>query len=510
MPVVLPNRPQTFLARTPVASAVLLALASPALMAQDTSVARRSDRHRAEAPESLQDVPISIDALGEKKMEELNVQNFKDYVQFLPTVTMQPSTAQVPASTPCTCAASRPAATARRRPRSRASACTSTSSRSRRSRATSTSTCTTSRASRRSRARRARCTARARRQARSASSPTSRTRPASPRASRSRATTSTWTTPATSRKASSTCRSARTPRCASSAGSSDDAGWVDNKPATRPTMATSRPPADDFVTNNDGFVREQLQHGRDIRRARGVARQSGRELDHHPARSCTRGRTSRAPGATTSRTSSADGDHTVAHFRPEFTDDEWYQAGLTVEGSIANFDVVYSGNYLDRDVDGSFDYSDYSYWYDNTVHDRLLHGPLLRQRRQPDQSGCRFSNDDHYTKMSHEIRISTPQDKRVRGLLGFFYQKQYHDFYQEFGRIDEPRRTSMVMNSGEPRLAHFPGVVYLNSMDRDRHATRPCSPRSRSTSRTSSSSRSAGATSSRRCTSRDSSGSASA
>ena len=42
--------------------------------------------------------------------------------------------------------------------------------------------------------------------------------------------------------------------------------------------------------------------------------------------------------------------------------------------------------------------------------------------------------------MSHELRISTPQDKRVRGLLGFFYQKQYHDFYQEFGDRRGPRR----------------------------------------------------------------------
>ncbi len=34
------------------------------------------------------------------------------------------------------------------------------------------------------------------------------------------------------------------------------------------------------------------------------------------------------------------------------------------------------------------------------------------------------------------MRISTPQDNRVRGLLGFFYQKQYHDFHEEFGVIE--------------------------------------------------------------------------
>ena len=87
MPVVLPKRPQTFLSRTPVASAVLLALASPSLMAQETTALGEVIVTAQKRSESLQNVPISIDALGEEKMKELNVQNFKDYVQFLPSVT---------------------------------------------------------------------------------------------------------------------------------------------------------------------------------------------------------------------------------------------------------------------------------------------------------------------------------------------------------------------------------------------------------------------------------------
>ena len=47
------------------------------------------------------------------------------------------------------------------------------------------------------------------------------------------------------------------------------------------------------------------------------------------------------------------------------------QAALTVEGKIANLDLVYAGSYLKRDVDTESDYSDYSYWYDT----------LLRLRR---------------------------------------------------------------------------------------------------------------------------------
>ncbi len=47
-----------------------------------------------------------------------------------------------------------------------------------------------------------------------------------------------------------------------------------------------------------------------------------------------------------------------------------------------------------------------------------------------------YTADDKYNKTSHELRITTPQENRVRGLLGFFYQKQYHDFHEEFGDME--------------------------------------------------------------------------
>ena len=101
MAVVLPKRPYTLLARTPVASAVLLALAAPSALAQEETTALGEVIVTAQKrAESLQDVPISVEALGEEKMEELNVQNFKDYVQFLPSVTMQPALGAFPAAPP--------------------------------------------------------------------------------------------------------------------------------------------------------------------------------------------------------------------------------------------------------------------------------------------------------------------------------------------------------------------------------------------------------------------------
>jgi outer membrane cobalamin receptor len=91
MPLALPKRPQSQLARTPIATAVLLALASPSVMAQDATSLGEVLVTAQKREQSLQDVPVSIDALGEKKLEELQIKNFKDYVQFLPSVSMQPA-----------------------------------------------------------------------------------------------------------------------------------------------------------------------------------------------------------------------------------------------------------------------------------------------------------------------------------------------------------------------------------------------------------------------------------
>ena len=78
-------------------------------------------------------MPISIQALGHREARaSCNVQNFKDYVQFLPSVTMAPSAGcGLRTSTPVYMRGVATGGDGQAiRPRSRASACTSTSSRS--------------------------------------------------------------------------------------------------------------------------------------------------------------------------------------------------------------------------------------------------------------------------------------------------------------------------------------------------------------------------------------------
>jgi outer membrane receptor protein involved in Fe transport len=244
-----------------------------------------------------------------------------------------------------------------------------------------------------------------------------------------------------------------------------EAGWIDNKPATRTYSIDQSTTADDFVTTNDQFVEDNYN-----------------TIDTYGARAALRinlnDNWSITPSLMYQKTEQegfwgddlgdvgASGDHAVAHYRDEYSNDEWWQAGLTIEGSIGNFDVVYSGNYLDRDQDGSFDYSDYSFYYDNLYTTGYFARLFLDDGDNQLNPDAAFENHDYYTKQSHEVRISTPQDKRVRGLLGLFYQKQEHDFYQPFGLI-EGLAGDRAMNGLEPGgPGRFANYVYLNSMDR--------------------------------------------
>jgi outer membrane receptor protein involved in Fe transport len=135
------------------------------------------------------------------------------------------------------------------------------------------------------------------------------------------------------------------------------------------------------------------------------------------------------------------GDLKVSHRFPEDSKDRWYQAALTVEGKIANLDITYAGGYLNRKVDTQSDYSDYSYWYD-VLYDGLhaadpdTYGIFGSYFYDDDGGAIDFSQfirgKDRYRRYTHELRIATPADKPVRFVGGLFAQRQVHDIEQRY------------------------------------------------------------------------------
>ena len=118
------------------------------------------------------------------------------------------------------------------------------------------------------------------------------------------------------------------------------------------------------------------------------------------------------------------GDLSVTHYNPERSKDVWGQAALTIEGKISDFDIVYSGSYLERKIDTESDYSDYSLYYDNYAK------YILDNAGNPINPTQRVIGHDKFSKLSQEFRISSPADKRFRIIAGAFYQRQTHDIEQ--------------------------------------------------------------------------------
>ena len=141
------------------------------------------------------------------------------------------------------------------------------------------------------------------------------------------------------------------------------------------------------------------------------------------------------------------GDLETGKLWPPTGTDDWYQASLTLDGSIGDVDVVYAGAYLDRQQDYQYDYSDYTeYW------------AYYQAYYSASEPWCVYYNDDgecaigtqyvdaenEFTRQSHELRFQSAQDQRFRWIGGLFYQKQEHNFDLQWTVPDSAVANSVV------------------------------------------------------------------
>jgi len=120
----------------------------------------------------------------------------------------------------------------------------------------------------------------------------------------------------------------------------------------------------------------------------------------------------------------------IARWFKEKSSDSWVQAALTVEGKIGNFDLVYAGAYLDRDVEVDSDYSDYSYFYDVCCG----YGSYWT-----DENGDALADPsqfihgtDGYKRWTNELRIASPRENRFRVIGGVFFMTSEHEIFQRY------------------------------------------------------------------------------
>jgi outer membrane receptor protein involved in Fe transport len=154
------------------------------------------------------------------------------------------------------------------------------------------------------------------------------------------------------------------------------------------------------------------------------------------------------------------GDLKVDRFRKEVSRDRFWQAALTVQGKIHNFDVTYAGAYMDRPTYGLSDYTDYADAYDRLYASA---GGLGYYFYYTDAAGNQVNpqqyiiGTNHFRKMSHELRIASPADKPFRVIAGGFLQRQTNAIHQDY-KVDNL----------DPLLSvnGFPGTLWLTQQKR--------------------------------------------
>lgn len=123
------------------------------------------------------------------------------------------------------------------------------------------------------------------------------------------------------------------------------------------------------------------------------------------------------------------GDHQIAAWAPAYSKDSYESTAWTLNGRISDFlKAVYTGSYMVRHIDGQQDYSNYmrsahgsyyacsgqnaGYAYFRSAKPTTCYAPVGSWRDQVKN-----------THLSHEFRVSTNEDYRIRGIAGAYWEK---------------------------------------------------------------------------------------
>jgi len=157
------------------------------------------------------------------------------------------------------------------------------------------------------------------------------------------------------------------------------------------------------------------------------------------------------------------GENKIDRFRDDVRKDRFWQAALTVQGKIGNFDLTYAGAYMDRTTYTLSDYADYADAYDQLYANYNPSYAGLAYFYYQD-SASNYINPqqyiigtDHFRKMSQELRIASPADKPFRVIGGLFYQRQSNFIHQDY-KIDN-LDANLSVNG-------LPGTLWLTQQKR--------------------------------------------
>ena len=151
------------------------------------------------------------------------------------------------------------------------------------------------------------------------------------------------------------------------------------------------------------------------------------------------------------------GQYQITAFTPAYTKDKYESTAWTVNGKIGDLlSVLYTGSYMVRNIEGQQDYSNYmrsvvgSYYAcigtgAGYFNQNNFPNQLTGKKLQCSTSVGEWTDVTRNTHQSHEIRLSTDADKRFRGLFGAFWEKFVIDDDMNFNYLGIPQCNSQAI-----------------------------------------------------------------
>jgi iron complex outermembrane receptor protein len=169
-------------------------------------------------------------------------------------------------------------------------------------------------------------------------------------------------------------------------------------------------------------------------------------------------------------------DLSVQLFNPSYDKDHFEDTQLTVNGRVGALKLVYAGGYLDRSIDQQLDYTSYSRGHYAGYYQCSYPGyPFINGKATPGSAGFCYSPSAYWrekainTHHTHELRLSTPDDWRVRAIGGIYWEQYTIKDRSDWAYGSNPNLVPVApppgstVNDPNPRPA---GVVYLQDITR--------------------------------------------
>ncbi|HWJ33881.1 MAG TPA: TonB-dependent receptor [Steroidobacteraceae bacterium] len=113
----------------------------------------------------------------------------------------------------------------------------------------------------------------------------------------------------------------------------------------------------------------------------------------------------------------------VTLFNPSYDKDKFENTALTINGRVGDLKLVYSGGYLVRNVEQVQDYTNYSRGVFGYYYQCAGYSATSAAAGKCYTPSATWRDTEKNTHQSHELRLSTPDDWRIRAIGGLYYEQ---------------------------------------------------------------------------------------